>query len=38
MTTLDPEKIDAALTDGVLHVRVPKARPALHRTIEVKAA
>lgn len=35
---LDPDKVEAELADGVLKVRVPKAEPATHRTIEVKAA
>jgi HSP20 family protein len=33
---VDPEKIEAELTDGVLTVRVPKAERAQRRQIEVK--
>lgn len=33
---VDPEKIDAKLTDGVLTVRVPKAEQAQRRQVEVK--
>ena len=34
---VDPEKIDATLTDGVLTVQVPKAASALPRKIPVRA-
>lgn len=34
---VDPEKIDASLTEGVLAVRVPKSERAQRRRIEVKA-
>ncbi len=33
---VDPEKIEAELTDGVLTVHVPKAERAQRRQIEVK--
>lgn len=34
---VDPEKIDASLTEGVLAVRVPKSERAQRSRIEVKA-
>jgi HSP20 family protein len=34
---VDGEKIEASLTDGVLHVRIPKATGALARKIAVRA-
>jgi HSP20 family protein len=34
---VDPEKIEASLTEGVLTVRVPKSERAQRRRIEVKA-
>lgn len=34
---VDPERVDANLTDGVLTVRVPKSEKAQRRRIEVKA-
>ncbi|MGH3133195.1 MAG: Hsp20/alpha crystallin family protein [Gaiellaceae bacterium] len=34
---VDPEKVDASLSDGVLKVRVPKAERAQRRRIEIKA-
>jgi HSP20 family protein len=36
--TLDPEKADAAIKDGVLRLRVPKAETARPKTIEVKVS
>jgi HSP20 family protein len=33
---LDPEKADAAIKDGILRLRVPKAETARPKTIEVK--
>jgi len=35
---VDPERVDAKLSDGVLTVRVPKAERAQRRRVEVKAA
>ena len=35
---VDPAKIEAKLTDGVLAVRVPKSEPAQRRRIEIKSA
>jgi HSP20 family protein len=37
-THVDPKKIDAKLSDGVLSVRIPKAEQAQRQRIEVKAA
>ena len=34
---VDPEKVEANLTDGVLKIRVPKAEKAQRRRIEIKA-
>ena len=33
---VDPEKVEAKLTDGVLEVRVPKSERAQRRRIEIK--
>lgn len=33
---VQPENIEASLTDGVLHVRVPKNRDAGHRRVEIR--
>jgi HSP20 family protein len=35
---VDPKKIDAKLSDGVLIVRVPKAERAQRQRIEIKSA
>jgi HSP20 family protein len=35
--SVDPEKIDASLADGVLTVQVPKSEKARRRKIEIKA-
>ena len=35
---VDPKKIDAKLSDGVLTVRIPKAEQAQRQRIEVKSA
>jgi HSP20 family protein len=36
-TQVDPDKIEASLTDGVLTVRIPKSEKEQRRQIEVKA-
>jgi HSP20 family protein len=33
---VQPENVEASLTDGVLHVRVPKNRDAAHRRVEIR--
>jgi HSP20 family protein len=35
---VEPEDVDASLSDGILKVRVPKSEPAQRRKIELKAS